>query len=126
MGIRSDVAIAMKKCVVNHLSPKARKFLDEWGFEARSTIVADDLTNSRLTKDDLGTLFITEGVKWYILDSDEIQAFYAHLEECHDEEDYLVVTACGEYPEDNDGDDGEWHDNPFNLHRRVSVELSWD
>ena len=126
MGVRSDVAIAMKKCVVNHLSPKARKLLDEWGFEARSTIVSADLTNSVLTKDDLGTLFITEGVKWYVLDNDDIQAFYTHLEECHDEEDYLIVAVRSEYPGDDEGNAGEWHDNPFNLHKRVIVELSWD
>jgi len=127
MGVRSDVGIAMKECVVNHLSPEARKFLEEYHFEERCTIVTDDLANhGRLTKDDLGTLFVTTDVKWYLHSYDDIRAFYAHLNECHDEEDYLIVAACSEYPEDDEGNDGEWHDNPFNLHRRVSVELSWD
>ena len=126
MGVRSDIAIAMKKCVVNHLSPEARTLLEEYGFEERSALVVDDLTNSSFTKDDLGTLFVTEGVKWYILNHDDIQAFYRHLEECHDEEDYLIVTACSEYPGDDEGNAGEWHDNPFNVHKRVSVELLWD
>ena len=25
-----------------------------------------------------------------------------------------------------DGDEGEWHDNPFGLRKCVSVELAWD
>ena len=127
MGVRSDVGIAMKECVVNHLSPEARKFLEEYHFEERRTIVADDLANhSRLTKDDLGTLFATSDVKWYHQDYEDIQAFYAHLNDCHDEEDYLIITACSEYPESEAGSAGEWDDNPFNLHKYTTVELSWD
>ena len=128
MGVRSDVGIAMKECVVNHLSPEARKFLEEYCFEERSTVVAKDLSQegTRLTKDDLGTLFATSDVKWYHQDYEDIQAFYTHLNDCHDEEDYLIITACSEYPESEAGSAGEWDDNPFNLHKYTTVELSWD
>ena len=33
MGIRSDVAIAMKEYVYENLSPEVRKILKEWGIE---------------------------------------------------------------------------------------------
>ena len=122
MGTRSDVAIAMKECVVNHLSPEARNFLEDWGFEARAAYQPEHVDGD---PDDAGTLFVTEGAQWYHLDADEIQAFYTHLEECHDEEDWLVVVACGEYPDYDEGNAGQWLDNPFNLHKRVTVELSW-
>jgi hypothetical protein len=36
MGIRSDVAIAMKEYVYENLSPEVRKILEEWGFEEQS------------------------------------------------------------------------------------------
>ena len=128
MGVRSDVGIAMKEYVFQNLSERAKKFLEEYCFEERSTVVAKDLSQegTRLTKDDLGTLFITTDVKWYHQDYEDIQAFYTHLEECHDEEDYLIIAACSEYPGDEDGNAGEWHDNPFNLQQQISVELSWD
>ena len=112
MGIRSDVAIAMKECVFQNLSEKARDFLEEWCFEERADAPA-------------GRLLITEGVKWYSQTYPDIIAFYKHLEDCHDDEDWLIVTATPDYPDSNDGDAGEWHDNPFNLCKHVTVELSW-
>jgi hypothetical protein len=121
MGIRSDVAIAMKECVVNHLSPEARTLLEEYGFEERARVEA----HGGDSEDEAGSLFVTEGVKWYH-DYPDIQAFYTHLEDCHDEEDFLIVTACGEYPESDEGNAGEWHDNPFNIHKQTTVELSWE
>jgi len=128
MGTRSDVGIAMKEYVFQNLSEKAKKFLEEWGFEEKGTVSAKDLSHegTRLTKDDLGTLFATSDVKWYHQDYEDIQAFYTHLNDCHDEEDYLIITACSEYPESEDGNAGEWDDNPFNLHKYTTVELSWD
>ena len=47
------------------------------------------------------------------------------MNEAHDEEDWIIVQACHDYPDSTDGDEGGWYDNPFNLVKSVSVELSW-
>ena len=121
MGVRSDVAIAMKECIFQNLSEKAREFLEEWGFEERS--VYKPLGEK--DQDDAGWLLITEEVKWYSQTYPDIIAFLKHLDDYHDDEDWLIVAATPNYPDSNDGDGGEWHDNPFNLCKHVTVELSW-
>ena len=121
MGVRSDVAICMKECVVNHLSPDARRFLKEWGFVAEATLIVGD----GVSEDQAGSLFVTGGVKWYAHSYDEIVAFYQHLEECHDEEDWLIVVATPEYPKDVEGDAGGWDANPWGVYKAVSVALQW-
>ena len=49
-----------------------------------------------------------------------------HLHEEHDEDDWLLINACPEYPNDDTGDAGGWYENPWNLYKRVSVDLDWD
>ena len=123
MGVRSDVAIAMKEYVYENLSPKAKKFLEEWGFEERSSYTPEPEAKDQ---DDAGRILVTQDVKWYHHSYEDIQAFIKHLSDDHDEEDWLIITACSEYPGDDNGDTGEWYDNPFNLHKHTTVELSWD
>ena len=120
MGIRSDVAIAMKEYVYENLSPEVRKILEEWGFEERERYKPEN----EGCLDDAGRLFITEGVKWYS-DYEDVTALYKHLNEAHDEEDWIIFQACHDYPDTTDGDEGGWYDNPFNLSKSVSVELAW-
>ena len=123
MGVRSDVGIAMKEYVFQNLSEKAKKFLEEWGFEERSSYTpAPDAKD----QDDAGRVLVTQDVKWYWHDYDDIIAFIKHLNDDHDEDDWLLIQACHDYPESNEGDEGGWYDNPFNLHKQVSVELSCD
>ena len=43
----------------------------------------------------------------------------------HDEDDWLLLQACHDYPETNDGDEGGWYNNPFDFTKNVSVELAW-
>ena len=121
MGVRSDVAIAMKECIFQNLSEKAREFLEEWGFEERS--VYKPLGEK--DQDDAGRLLITEGVKWYSQTYPDIIAFLKHLDDYHDDEDWLIVAATPDYPDSNEGDDGGWYGNPFDFTKNVSVELSW-
>ena len=122
MGVRSDVAIAMKEYVYENLSPKAKKFLEEWGFEERSS----HTPSGEKDVDDAGRVLVTQDVKWYWHDYDDIIAFIKHLSDDHDEEDWLIIQACHDYPGDEEGNAGEWYENPFNLHKQTSVELSWD
>ena len=122
MGIRSDVAIAMKEYVYENLSPEVRKILEEWGFEEVSKYEPQTEKNQDL--DDAGRLFATTDVKWYT-DYEDVTALYKHMREAHDAEDWRILQACHDYPDTDDGDDGEWLDNPFDLSKHVSVELQW-
>ena len=122
MGVRSAVGIARKEYVYENLSEKAKKFLEEWGFEEQTVYKSEN----KKDEDQAGRLLMTTDVKWYHHSYEDIQAFMRHLNDCHDDEDYLIITACSEYPGDDNGDTGEWYDNPFNLHKHTTVELSWD
>ena len=122
MGVRSDVAIAMKEYVYENLSPEVRKILEEWGFEEVSKYEPQTEKNQDL--DDAGRLFATTDVKWYT-DYEDVTALYKHMREAHDEEDWIIFQACHDYPDTTDGDEGGWYDNPFDLSKNVSVELQW-
>ena len=121
MGVRSDVGIAMKEYVYQNLSVKAKEFLEEWGFEESARRTSEEVND----EDDAGRLLTTSDVKWYHFDYDDIQAFMKHLNEHHDEDDWLLLQACHDYPESNDGDEGGWYNNPFDFTKNVSVELAW-
>tara|TARA_Y100000389_G_C17326520_1_gene445872 strand:+ start:164 stop:532 length:369 start_codon:yes stop_codon:yes gene_type:complete len=121
MGVRSDVGIAMKEYVYENLSVKAKEFLEEWGFEESARRKPEEVND----EDDAGRLLTTSDVKWYSHDYDDIIAFMKHLNEHHDEDDWLLLQACHDYPEANDGDEGGWYNNPFDFVKNVSVELAW-
>jgi len=122
MGVRSDVGIAMKEYVFQNLSEKAKKFLEEWEFDEREAYKPEQVKD----EDDAGRLFVTQDVKWYHHEYDDIIAFMKHLNDDHDEEDWLIIQACHDYPESTDGDEGGWYNNPFDFYKNVSVELSWN
>ena len=111
MGIRSDVAIALKKNVYDMLSVDSRNFLVEWFKEPFET-------------EKEGYLFFTESVKWYHQSYTDIRAFYNELWNDFEDEDYLILKACHDYPTSKEGDDGEWHDNPWQIYRDVSVRIN--
>ena len=122
MGVRSDVGIAMKEYVFQNLSEKAKKFLEEWEFEERSVYKSENEKD----EDDAGRMLVTSDVKWYSHDYEDIIAFMRHLNDDHDDEDWLLLQACHDYPESTEGDTGGWHDNPFDFYKQVSVELNWN
>ena len=122
MGVRSDVGIAMKEYVFQNLSEKAKEFLEEWGFEEREALDLESVKD----EDDAGRLFVTQDVKWYWHDFEDIIAFMKHLKDDHDDADWLLLQACHDYPDSTDGDEGGWHDNPFDFYKQVSVELNWN
>ena len=121
MGIRSDVGIAMKEYVFQNLSEKAKKFLEEWGFEEQTAYKPE----IEKDEDQAGRLFMTTDVKCYHHSYDYIISFMRHLNDDHDDDDWLLLQACHDYPDSNDGDEGGWHDNPFDFTKNVSVELAW-
>ena len=121
MGVRSDVGIAMKEYDYQNLSEKAKKFLEEWGFEEQTAYKPENEKD----EDQAGRLLMTTAVKWYHHSYEDIQAFMRHLNDDHDDDDWLLLQACHDYPDSNDGDEGGWHDNPFDFTKNVSVELAW-
>ena len=122
MGVRSDVGIAMKEYVFQNLSEKAKKFLEEWEFEEREVCTPEQVKD----EDDAGRLLVTQDVKWYSHNYEDIIAFIKHLRYDPDDADWLLLQACHDYPDSPDGDEGGWHDNPFDFYKQVSVELCWN
>ena len=112
MGIRSDVAVALKGDVFNRLSQKSKETLDVWFGQTAS-----------VTKE--GVLFYTQGVKWYHTIYDDLVALYDELEDNFDYEDFLIIQACHDYPQSEEGDLGDWYDNPWEIHRSWSVTVEW-
>ena len=111
MGIRSDVAIALKNNVFKGLSAESKKTLDEW-FGQTSSVTEE------------GVLFYEEGVKWYNELYDDLIALYGDLAK-FDEEDYLIVVGCHDYPESSNGDYGGWYENPWEVYKSWSVSVEW-
>lgn len=113
MGIRSDVGVAIKEELFAKLSTESLKFLDEL-FETK-------------LRDEEGRLFHTTGIKWYRYD-EHIEKFYSELEELStdaDEDDYLILEGCYDYPENDEGSAGNWYDNPWGLIRSVRVSVDF-
>jgi hypothetical protein len=111
MGIRSDVAIALKNNVLEGLSAESKKALDEW-FGQTSSVTEE------------GVLFYEEGVKWYNEIYTDLTALYSDLAN-FDEEDYLIVAGCHDYPESSNGDAGGWYENPWEVYKSWSVSVEW-
>jgi len=116
MGIRSDVFVATKEHIFLNLKPETQKFLEEMSDQS--------------SKKPEGRAFIFESVKWYRDDYPEIVELYDALkyltsspENGFYEEDYIIIEACGEYPEYDENNIGEWHDNPWEAHKEVSVTV---
>ena len=110
MGIRSDVGVAMK----NELRDKVIEELPDLLKEA-----------SRYDTDE-GSLFVFSDTKWYMGSDAEIDRLYSILNDHDDSGDYLVVYACHDYPESDTGDAGDWQDNPWEIHKCVSVTLEFE
>jgi hypothetical protein len=111
MGIRSDVAVALKKNVYDGLSQESKETLVEWFMEPVS-----------ITEE--GVLFYEQGIKWYSQIFEELVALYKNLRD-FDEEDYLIVQANHDYPEYVNGDAGGWIENPWEVYRNWSVSIEW-
>ena len=114
MGIRSDVAVCMKSELFSKLPKNVLKWMK-----------AD---SSSIQEHPAGVMFVFEDVKWYVGSDKDIDGLYTWLEEAGDEYgmDWKIVCACNEYPESEDGNGGGWEDNPWNVHKEVSVRLNYE
>jgi len=111
MGIRSEVVVAMKLDVYNKLTPDTVKWLNE----------VSDQQNMRSEGD--GVSFMFDYIKWYTDQYPEIVQLYKELSDLECDEDYLIIDACSEYPENDENDRGCWYENPWNYHKSVSVTI---
>jgi hypothetical protein len=113
MGIRSDVAVALKKNVWDNLTAESKSTLDDWFQEPASETQEGHV------------LFYDERIKWY-QSYDDLAQLYAELTGVFDDEDYLIVQACHDYPESDEGNLGGWYENPWEIYKNWSVSLEWD
>lgn len=113
MGIRSDIAIALKAEFVEGFEQVAKDL--NWNLEEMAE-------NIRVAPE--GKLWHFTSIKWYSTDND-VATLIEYLQECG-EENYKTVEACGEYPESTEGDAGSWDDNPFRAYKAVSVSIEFE
>ena len=111
MSVFSDVGVAVQTEVLRALSSECRAVLAE----------ADD--SHEIPE---GTIFLFREVKWYRETNENIRRLYAELEQ-HDKTvsatGYRIVVVAQDYPTDDSDDAGGWFDNPWNLHRQITVDL---
>ena len=112
MGIRSDVAVALKKNVWDNLTAESKSTLDDWFVKPENVTEEGHV------------LFYVERVKWYRSYDDLVQ-LYAELTDVFDDEDYLIVQACHDYPESDEGNLGGWYENPWEIYKNWEVSLEW-
>jgi len=117
MSIFSDVAVALRKDALEALPKNILEWLE-------ATKAQEDLADcSNRDDNDRGRIFILRDMKWD-RGHEDVNALYVALEAL-DEESYLVLEACHEYPETDSMDKGGWVDNPFRLKKYLKAELAW-
>lgn len=81
---------------------------------------ADDVRET-----EYGSCWVFRSVKWRS-DDTTVVAMLAFLAESNpDGSKYLVLEACHDYPAYCEGDHGQWHDNPWGMHRYVSCGIDF-
>lgn len=116
MGIQSDVFVGMKQYVQNRINSATGKS----GELVRALLASAD---NHLTAD-IGVAYVFTDVKWY-MDNEAIPALYELLRSCSDD-DYIVIEACHDYHNNDEGDAGSWSDNPWEARRVTSVTIEYD
>jgi len=111
MGTRSDVALCMKNQVYQELSDAAKATIKDYfgDFEDRS---------------EEGLFFTAHDIKWYHNCYADLMQLYKELYNT-EYDDYLLLTACCEYPDDTEADTGGWFENPWDITKQVNVTLEW-
>ena len=113
MGIRSDVAVALKKNVFDNLSEESKKTLSEWFLEPQDVTEEGHI------------FFYGESLKWYHGLYDDLRAFYGELFDKFDDDDYIIIQACHDFPESTEGNAGGWYENPWDIYKNWSVSIEW-
>ena len=112
MGIRSEVALAIKNEAYINLTDKSKETIRDWLGEYQD-------------RGEEGMLFVESSIKWYYETNPELADLYKDLAE-QDDEDYFLLVATPEYVEDCGGDVGGWYNNPWYVEKNVSVEIYYE
>jgi len=108
MGTRSDVFVAIKNELWDSL-----KDLSIWECAGTQAVSPEGHRG-----------FLFQDIKWYRDEDDELVELYNRLQASDiDGENHWIVEACHDYPESDDGDSGNWSDNPWRARRQVSVSI---
>jgi hypothetical protein len=114
MGIRSDVALAAKFEVVE----KVNDYLVSKGFKT----LQEDC--EKFLEEKNSFIFVWYDIKWHSEHYPELEALYEALELVNSA-DYLLIVATPEYPSETGDDRGEWHNNPWYLHKYVTCTVEF-
>ena len=112
MGIRSDVFLAVKSSIQDEFKAKFETMLTE-NYGAKVYLHPE------------GTAYYADYTKWYHDIYDDLAEMYRWLDE-QDEEAFIAIQACAEYPDDHEGDRGDWRDNPWGAERYYRVGIDFN
>jgi hypothetical protein len=112
MSTTSDVALAIKQELLDKLSSETKENITKWFGKARE-------------KDDGWQLFFVSNIRWSS-NEDGVDNLYQELDEkdietVYGNGSYLIVEACHDYPESDDGTAGRGFNNPWKICKNVSV-----
>jgi hypothetical protein len=111
MSTRSDVGLAIKNEAFDSLPDSVKAFLAD-----------TDFFETKLS-DDEGRLFHVTCIKWCDFEP-PISDLYGALDKL-EEDDFMILEGCHDYPDSDDGCRGVWDDNPWGLTRNVSVSVDF-
>jgi hypothetical protein len=108
MSTRSDVFVAIKADLWDSV-----KDLSIW----KSADVAG-------ISDDGDHGFQFDDISWSPAYDEHLKELYSRLSQ-HDPsgDGHLIIEACHDYPESDDGDHGRWTSNPWGAYRQISVSI---
>lgn len=112
MGISSDVFLAVKAAIQDEFKDAFEQMLAE-NYGAKVYLHPE------------GTAYYMDDVKWYHDIYNDLVDMYRWLN-AQDEENYLVIQACAEYPDDHEGDGGDWQENPWGAERYYRVGIDFN
>jgi hypothetical protein len=119
MSTQSDVGLAIKTEAYRKLPVGVRAFLTDGFFE--TTLSATDGDGAE------ALLFYSSGCKWYDFEAampSPVSDLYEALEEL-EEDDFLLLEGCSDYPDSDEGCRGDYRGNPFKLSRNITVSVSF-
>lgn len=111
MGVRSDVFLCLKNLAHDEMPERLKQML-KGGYGASVRLHPE------------GAAYAIEDVKWYVDEYQELRELYAYLDTLALEE-YRVIEAFHDYPDDTEGDKGEWLDNPWGACRATTVRIEF-
>lgn len=113
MGMYADVALAINAYGWAKLPKETQEFVL-------------DLFNGAVDTSECGEkLFHISDVKWYPISDKEVANLYLTLFDEANEDNYKLVVAYHDFPDNDSADSGCWDDNPWSVHKFTTVGISY-